>query len=163
MPFMYRRIPQEQPTPGEWQTDEHGRKYREIAPGHREYEMMISVSGGLEIPESELENYHRRQREAEEARRKQELEKFQKTTPPKNCPFDTGCNNQCRRDKCALYVNNQCAIAIIADAQGVEVEQPATGKKCPFSIYGHCDKCELNPRGKGCAIVRIAAAQNKNK
>lgn len=158
MPFMYRRIPQEQPTPGEWQTDEHGRKYREIAPGHREYEMMVATSSGLEIPESELGNFYRRQREAEEKRRQMALEEMRNKPDPKNCPFSNGMSNTCKREKCVLFHNGQCSIAIVADAHGTA--HPVTqDAKCPFSIYGRCDRCALN--NGGCAFVRLAAATCK--
>ena len=56
-----------------WKIDEHGKRYRETAPGHREYEMTVTVSGGLEVPVSQLEDYHRRQKEAEEKRRAAKL------------------------------------------------------------------------------------------
>ena len=52
-----------------WKIDEHGKRYRETAPGHREYEPTITLSGGLEIPVSQLEDYPRRQKEADETRR----------------------------------------------------------------------------------------------
>ena len=47
-----------------WKVDERGQRYRETAPGLREYEMTVTVSGGLEVPVSQLEDYHRRQKEA---------------------------------------------------------------------------------------------------
>ena len=34
----------------EWKVDKFGQRYRETAPGHREYEMTITLSGGIEIP-----------------------------------------------------------------------------------------------------------------
>ena len=49
-----------------WKVDERGQRYRETAPGLREFEMTVTVSGGLEIPVSQLEDYHRRQKEADE-------------------------------------------------------------------------------------------------
>ena len=61
----------------EWKVDEHGKRYRETAPGHREYEMTITLSGGIEIPVSQLDEYHRRQKEAEEKRRQAALEEME--------------------------------------------------------------------------------------
>ena len=66
-------------------------------------------------------------------------------------------NNQCKREKCALFLDGKCSIAIIADAHGTD--QPIVkGAKCPFSVYAHCDGCALN--NGGCAVVRLAAATN---
>ena len=144
-----------------WKIDEHGKRYRETAPGHREYEMTITLSGGVEIPVSELDEYHRRQKEAEEKRRQAALEEMKNRPTPRSCPFMDGCNNTCRREKCRIFLDGRCSIAVIADATGAEIEEaPARDKKCPFSIYGHCESCALY--SIGCAIVRIATA-TKNK
>ena len=141
-----------------WKIDEHGKRYRETAPGLREYEMTITLSGGIEIPVSQLDEYHRRQKEAEEKRRQAALEEMKNRPAPRSCPFMDGCNT-CRREKCRIFLDGRCSIAVIADATGAEIEEaPARDKKCPFSIYGHCENCALY--SKGCAIVRIATATN---
>ena len=137
-----------------WKIDEHGKRYRETAPGHREFEMTVTVSGGLEIPVSQLEDYHRRQKEADEKRRAAAQEEFNNRPPTKYCPFNSSMNNQCKRDGCNLFLNGKCAVAAVADAFGVELEEKRTGK-CPFSIYSRCDSCALNIGG--CAFVRLAA------
>lgn len=144
----------------EWKVDEHGKRYRETAPGHREYEMTITLSGGIEIPVSQLDEYHRRQKEAEEKRRQAALEEMENRPAPRSCPFMDGCNNTCRREKCMIFLDGRCSIAVIADATGVEIEEaPAKDKrKCPFSIYGHCEGCALY--NKGCGFVRIAKSYN---
>ena len=78
---------------------------------------------------------------------------------PKGCPFSNGMSNTCKREKCVLFHDGGCSIAILADAYGVD--QPiASGAKCPFSIYGRCDGCALN--NGGCAFARLAAATNNN-
>ena len=143
----------------EWKVDEHGKRYRETAPGLREYEMTVTVSGGLEVPVSQLEDYHRRQKEADEKRRAAALEEMKNRPPTKYCPFTSGMNNQCKREKCVLFLDGRCSIAILADVHGID--QPiAKGAKCPFSVYGRCDGCALN--NGGCAFVRLAAATNNN-
>ena len=143
----------------EWKVDKYGQRYRETAPGHREYEPTITLSGGIEIPVSQLDEYHRRQKEADEKRRQAALEEMKNRPAPRNCPFMDGCNNTCRREKCRIFLDGKCSLAIIADATGAEIEEaPARDKKCPFSIYGHCENCALY--SKGCAIVRIATAPN---
>ena len=149
----------ETPEPGEWEVDEHGKRFRRVG-NIIEYEMMISVAGGIEIPESELGEYHRRQKEAEEKRKAAAMEELKNRPEPKSCPFSDGCNNTCKREGCNIFLKGKCSIATIADASGVEIEEaPAKNSKCPFSIYGRCQGCALY--NKGCAIVRIAAATYK--
>ena len=141
----------------EWKIDEHGKRYRETAPGLREYEMTITLSGGIEIPVSQLDEYHRRQKEADEKRRQAALEEMKNRPAPRSCPFVSGMNTSCKREKCVLFLDGKCSIAIIADAHGTD--QPIVkGAKCPFSVYAHCDGCALN--NGGCAIVRLATATN---
>ena len=140
-----------------WKIDEHGKRYRETARGLREYEMTVTVSGGLEVPVSQLEDYHRRQKEADEKRRAAALEEMKNRQPAKYCPFTSGMNNQCKREKCVLFLDGRCSIAILADAHGAD-HPTVKGTKCPFSVYAHCDGCALN--NGGCAVVRLAAATN---
>ena len=150
----------ETPDPGEWKVDpKTGQRYRDI--GHiREYEPTITING-LEIPQSQLADYHRRQKEAEERRKAEQAEAFKNRPEPKSCPFITnGCSTACKRENCNIFLKGKCSIATIADASGVEIEEaPAKGSKCPFSIYGRCQGCALY--NKGCAIVRLAAATYK--
>ena len=137
-----------------WKVDNEGRRYREIAPGHIEFEPTIVVDG-IEIYQSDLEEFHRRQKEQEARRKAAALDEFKNRPPTKYCPFNSSMNNQCKREGCVLFLNEACAVAAIADAFGVELEEKKTGK-CPFSIYSRCDGCALN-NGGGCAIVRLAA------
>ena len=140
-----------------WKIDEHGKRYRETAPRLREYEMTITLSGGIEIPVSQLDEYHRRQKEADEKRRQAALEEMKNRPAPRSCPFVSGMNTSCKREKCVLFLDGKCSIAIIADAHGTD--QPIVkGAKCPFSVYAHCDGCALI--NGGCAVVRLAAATN---
>ena len=144
----------------EWKVDKYGQRYRETAPGHREYEMTITLSGGIEIPVSQLDEYHRRQKEADEKRRQAAMEEMRNRPVPRSCPFVSGCNTMCKREKCKIFFDGKCSIATIADASGVEIEEtPTKNKKCPFSIYGKCEGCALY--NKGCSVVRLAAATNK--
>ena len=151
----------ETPEPGEWEVDEHGKRFRRVG-NIIEYEMMISVAGGIEIPESELGEYHRRQKEAEEKRKAAAMEELKNRPEPKSCPFSDGCNNTCKREGCPLFLKGKCAIAILADVHGTEQTDQAEqtqATKCPFSIYGRCKGCALF--NNGCAVVRLAAATYK--
>lgn len=150
----------EEVNPGEWQVDpKTGERFRMV--GHiKEYEMMIHTSGGI-VPASELAEHNKRQKEAEERRKAEAMEAAKNRPEPKSCPFANGCNTLCKREGCKIFANGKCALATIADASGVEIEEaPAKdNRKCPFSIYGHCEGCALYHHG--CAITRIAAAHIK--
>ena len=145
--------------PTEWKVDpKTGQRYRDVGK-MREYEPTIVIDG-IEIPQSQLADYHKRQKEAEERRKAEQAEAFKNRPEPKSCPFATGCNTTCKREGCKIFTGEKCALAIIADATGVEIEEtPAKDKrKCPFSIYGHCEGCALY--NKGCGFVRIAKSYN---
>ena len=147
----------EEENPGEWQVDpKTGERFRMIGK-IKEYELMVRIDG-IEIPQSQLSDYHKRKKAAEEERLKKALEEAQNRPPAKSCPFANGCNTTCKREGCKIFANGKCALATIADASGVEIEEaPAKdNRKCPFSIYGHCKGCALY--NKGCAIVRLAAS-----
>ena len=147
----------EEENPGEWQVDpKTGERFRMV--GHiKEYEMMIHTSGGI-VPASELAEHNKRQKEAEERRKAAADEAWKNRPEPKSCPFANGCNTLCKREGCKIIANGKCALATIADASGVEIEEAPVkdNRKCPFSIYGHCKGCALY--NKGCAIVRLAAS-----
>ena len=147
----------EEVNPGEWQVDpKTGERFRMV--GHiKEYEMMIHTSGGI-VPASELAEHNKRQKEAEERRKAAADEAWKNRPEPKSCPFANGCNTLCKREGCKIFANGKCALATIADASGVEIEEAPVkdNRKCPFSIYGHCEGCALY--NKGCAIVRLAAS-----
>ena len=152
------------PEPGEWQEEVNAyggvKRFRMIGQ-IKEYEPTITING-LEIPQSQLEDYHRRQKEAAERRKAEALEAAKNRPEPKSCPFSSGNNNTCWREKCSLFLKGKCAIAILADAHGTEQTdqtEQTQAAKCPFSIYGRCKGCALY--NNGCAIVRLAAATYK--
>lgn len=147
----------EDENPGEWQVDpKTGERFRMIGK-IKEYELMVRIDG-IEIPQSQLADYHKRKKEAEERRKAEAMEAAKNRPEPKSCPFANGCNTLCRREGCKIFANGKCALATIADASGVEIEEaPAKdNRKCPLSIYGHCEGCALY--NKGCAVVRLAAS-----
>ena len=151
------RIKDKELEPTEWQVDpKTGERFRMIGK-IKEYELMVRIDG-IEIPQSQLADYHKRKKEAEERRKAEAMEAAKNRPEPKSCPFANGCNTLCKREGCKIFANGKCALATIADASGVEIEEaPAKdNRKCPFSIYGHCKGCALY--NKGCAIVRLAAS-----
>ena len=153
-----------EPEPGEWQEEVNAyggvKRFRMIGQ-IKEYEPTITING-LEIPQSQLEDYHRRQKEADERRKAAALEELKNRPEPKSCPFSDGCNNTCKREGCPLFLKGKCAIAILADAHGTaqtDRAEQTQATKCPFSIYGRCKGCALF--NNGCAFVRLAAATYK--
>ncbi len=141
----------------EWKIDEHGQRYRMVG-NVQEFETMIRING-IEVPQSELSAFHERQKAAEEEWRKKEMEAFKNKPPVRCCPFDTGMSNQCKREKCSLFLDGKFSISIIADSYGVEIDDKPKGK-CPFSVYGRCESCAMF--NHGCAVVRLAVATNKD-
>ena len=152
----------EEENTGEWERDSMGRKFRRVGKGCIEYAPTITLAGGVEIYEDELEDFHKRQKEAEERRKAAALEELKNRPEPKSCPFSSGNYNTCKREKCSLFLKGKCAIAILADAHGTEQTgqtEQTQDTKCPFSIYGRCKGCALF--NNGCAVVRLAAATYK--
>ena len=65
---------------GDWQIDPlTGKRFRMVG-RIKEYEMMIHTSGGI-VPESELADFYKRQKEAEERRKAEQAEALKK--PPR--------------------------------------------------------------------------------
>lgn len=143
----------------EWKYDSFGKKYREIGKGLIEY-MPTVVVDGFEVYEDELEEFNNRRKAAKAALLLKEQEAFKNSPPLMHCPFEHGINNACKRDKCAIFADGKCSIAVVADNIGA-AEAQNNGGKCPFSIYARCEKCALN--NNGCAIVRLAAATMKGE
>ena len=140
------------PEPSEWQEEvnQYGgvRRYRMIG-NCKEYEMMVSVDG-ITIPQSQLEDYHRRKKAAEEARK--EAEKNTPAPPPqRNCPFKDGMNTTCTGEKCAFYFTG-CTLAQISDQPPAKDTQ---GLQCPLSKYrAKCrEDCALYKNG--CTLTAI--------
>ena len=153
-----------EPEPSEWQEeiDKFGGVKRFSMIGHiKEYEPVTYISG-IPVPQSQIADFHKRQKEAEERRKAAALEEMKNRPEPKSCPFSSGNNNTCTREKCSLFLKGKCAIAILADAHGAEQTdqtEQTQAAKCTFSVYGRCKGCALY--NNGCAIVRIAAATYK--
>ena len=151
------RIP-EKPEQGEWQEEvnQYGgvQRYRMIG-GVKEYEMMVKIDG-IEIPQSQVEDYHRRKKEAEQARK--EAEKNRPAPPPrKNCPlFDnTGLTNtECNREKCALYMDG-CTLARFTPAKDTE------GLQCPFDGYRRKCRKDCALYKNGCTLTGLKESEDK--
>lgn len=141
----------------EWQEekDRFGgiRRYRMIG-GVKEYEMMVTVDG-IQIPQSEIEDYHRRKKEAEEAR-EAARRAVPPPPPPRNCPFKDGLQTRCTGEKCAIYDGAGCALAQIS----ATAARDTSGRKCPFNLYPCDAHCALYK--SGCIITALNTKGRKD-
>lgn len=131
---------------GEWERDANGKRFRRVG-NSIEYEMMIHTSGGAMIPESELEDFNRRQREERE-RRAAEAAAALKAPAAKItfCPLALirgGYSDKCAKEECALYAGGKCNLS-----QGDAARETA-GLRCPFDASGRkCFReCEIYKDG----------------
>ena len=133
---------------GEWQEERNQwggvRRFRWIAPGVKEYEMDVFVDG-IPVPQSQVEDYNRRKKEAEAARRA-----APPPPPARQCPFSfTGVPGDCKRDNCALFDGEACALAQIAD----KAARDTAGKSCPLNPYKCEARCALYK--SGCVVTAM--------
>jgi hypothetical protein len=120
-----------------------------IGAGTKEYEKTVRVDG-LEIPESELQDYYKQKKERAAAGIKPQ--RLQNTPALTLCPFSTS-QQSCRREKCALYTGASCSLARIAE----RAEKDTAGLSCPFSAYPCRRECGLYKNG----CVLTAAKERK--
>lgn len=141
-------IPKNKIDVSEWQTDKDGRRFRRIG-NCIEYEPVIKIDG-IEIPQSELAEYHQRRKEVERERKEAEQTRPE---PPKtkNCPFSDGMQTACTRDKCALYVNG-CAIPQLINTPA---RKDTIGLQCPLNKYHRACRTDCALYKNGCILTAI--------
>lgn len=148
--------PETKTEPGEWKVDENGKRFR-MNGKIKEYEMTIMIDG-CEIPESQLSEFHKRRNEEREKERLKRIEEVKNMPEPRNCPFDKA--STCKREKCGIFIDGKCSIAIIADSTQIKLKGAELKKeKCPFTPYRCNEKCAIY--NSGCGIARIAKAKAK--
>ena len=143
--------------PGEWleEVNPYGgvSRYRMIGKV-KEYEMMVQIDG-IEVPESQVEEFNRRRKEQQAARIEAERRQTTEAQKLRNCPFASGLNPTCTGEKCALYLNG-CAFRALTDSPGLQTQ----AKQCPFNSKRPCsDSCALYKNG--CVITAIAKERMK--
>lgn len=104
------------------------------------------------VKESEM---HRRnkKREAQLEQEYAEAHERLKNAPPLVvCPLSDprGSKHNCRREECALYVNNACSLVRIAAGEANET----AGKRCPLLERTCAAACALNVGG-GCILTAL--------
>lgn len=152
----------QQPAPGGWEVEpETGRRFRRIG-SSVEYEMDVFING-IPVPQSQLEEFTASMREAderakEEARRAKEAEEAAR--PKAFCPFKDGLATTCNGEKCAIFVNDKCALAQLIPGT------PARTKKgqCPISRAARpcTEDCALYYAG-GCKLTAIKNNESEDK
>ena len=127
-----------------WQTDEFGRRFRMIG-GIRDFESTIRIDG-IEVPESQLEAFHKARAED----KKKELDRARKKTisaPVRLCPFKrakNALNLNCVSD-CSFY-DGGCSLSRSA------ATRETAGLFCPI-----CNKCfeQCAIYNHGCTMIHI--------
>lgn len=138
-------------TPGEWQieTNPFGgtRRFRMLG-NIKEYEPTVRIDG-IDVPQSELEEFHQRRREAEERQRAAATASVM-DRPKGICPFKMAKNElnvACERE-CAFFGGTSCVLA-------VTVTQPfrdTQGKPCP--VVGKC-RADCTLYANGCKLIEL--------
>lgn len=143
---------------GEWQEERNAfggvRRYRIVGGGVKEYEMMVIIDG-IEIPQSQVEDYHRRKKEAEQAL-KEANEREARLHTSKTCPFKDGLNTECLTD-CALYGKTACALTM----KETPPDKDTSGGNCPIYRRQCNEKCALY--FNGCGLINIVKGLNAGK
>lgn len=119
------------PDPNGWETEVNQwggvRRFRRTIYG-KEYEKEIIIDG-IPVPESQLEEFNRRRKEAAEERIKKQNKALQE--PATQCPFlcgRGGMNTKCRRE-CVFYCENGCAFAVTRH----KPQRDTADQYCPLS------------------------------
>ena len=140
------RIPDKPaPEPGEWQTDEMGRRYRKVG-NCIEYEPTINGVPQSTFFASQQAQREKRARELQEEQRKA----AEYARVKRNCPFrDTnGTQTDCSREACALFLDG-CTLARLKPAADTK------GKQCPFNNYRQKCRTDCALYKGGCTLTGI--------
>ena len=137
--------------PSEWQTDEHGRRYRKVG-NCIEYEPEING-----IPQSVFFASQKRQAEQRAAELEREKkEAAEREARRRNCPFidSNSRNTDCTLDACALYMDG-CTLARLTPARDTE------GLQCPFDRYKRKCRTDCALYKGGCTLTGITESEDK--
>lgn len=142
-----RRKEDENATPGEWQYDSMGRKFRKV--GHTiEYAPTIQTSHGT-VYMDELADHNKRMKE-QSAKRIKELQEQQAAEPSKDCPFKkakNGIHTLCDRD-CVFFEDTTCILASVGRPPTTDTK----GSYCPIARMCN-ENCALYQNG--CTLTCI--------
>ena len=137
---------------GEWQEETNPRggtqRFRMVG-NIKEYEMMVTVDG-IQMPQSQVSEYHRRKREMQEQQKQKAVASVTEFSP-KTCPFKLGTNamnTQCSQD-CSCFTDGCCVFAI----SHIRPTQDTRGRKCPIIGRECVQKCALYDAG--CKLIEF--------
>lgn len=142
----------------EWQEEKNPfggiRRFRMVG-NVKEYEMMYRIDG-IDVPESQLEEFNRARAEAAERERAEAQKKAEAAARDRElgfCPFKLGANSlhvSCDR-KCAFFGENSCALVENAKSTPARPEGlycPIAGQ-CRTSCAFYADGCKFINHLKG--------------
>jgi hypothetical protein len=116
----------QKPEASEWQTDADGRRYRMVGNGCKEYETILTTTGG-QMNAEQLKEWNASKPQREAAARKAEADRQRAAKAAQlHCPFADGLKTGCKGEQCALYLNG-CTLARSAAARDTK------GLSCPFA------------------------------
>lgn len=132
-------------TPGEWQVDKFGRRFREVG-NVREYEMELVTSNGT-FPSSQASEIGSRMREE---RQKQLEKEMRKASKPLFCPIKAlknSCSAVCSGDRCVFFETDNCSL------KKETAPRASQGKYCPYMGSNCKDICAMYE--DGCKITNV--------
>lgn len=112
----------------------------------KEFETMVTLSNGESVPQSQLADFHARNKVAVERYRM--MEAAQPTA--EFCPFSSALNPVCRGAECALHIKEGCSLKTLFNRQSA---QQTEGKRCPFNGNPCTTRCAMS--AGGCVLTNI--------
>ena len=146
------RVPPKPPAePGEWQTDEHGKRYRKVG-NCIEYEPELNG-----VPQSVFFASQKAQKERDKAFYAEEQRKAkERAAQRRNCPFRDGLQTDCTREACALFVDG-CTLARLTPEKATE------GLQCPLSKYKSKCRTDCALYKGGCTLTGIKTTNKESE
>ncbi len=115
----------QQSSPGEWEVDGNGKRFR-FDGRCIEYEPTVITTCGT-ITQRQLDDLNARKKEKQKP-------VYKPPEPSKTCPLKSGMYANCDKEACAWYTATGCAQTC---------PHPATGKKCPYKHTACTYDCAL--------------------
>lgn len=147
----------EEPIPGEWQTDERGKRYRMVG-NIVEYAPTINTAHSGTVYMDDLPEIHKRQKEREEQQRKQEIAARAAAETGRICPFKEGKNQlhaKCEKS-CAFYADTACVFA----RMDIQPTRDTKGMDC--IIARKCNEiCAMY--NQGCTLIEFIKGMKPGK
>lgn len=154
----YFPVRREEPVPGEWQTDENGKRYRMVG-GVKEFAPTIHTANFGTVYVDDLPKLNQRYQEQEEQRRKQESEARADAETGRVCPFKEGRNQlhtKCEKS-CAFYADTACVFA----SMDIQPTRDTNGADCTISRKRCGEVCAMY--NHGCTLIEFVMGMKLGK